>query len=310
MSTMIKSAEPGLERTEKLADGKWIHLENPSAEDIAGLHQESGIPIDLITAALDIHERPRKGRDADILLIVVRVPHFQGPRKDVPYVTVAFGIVLAERVIATVCLYRTPFVKDLRSGEARGLRATKRIRFVLQLLMAVSRDYLNALSSINDSVDSLEDKLRHSLRNREVLELLNYQKSLTHFMTALQSNYLVLERLQKNRIFHPHENGEDVLEDVMTEMTQAIEMTRIADNILSQMMDAFASIISNNLNIVMKFMAAITIILALPALVASIYGMNLELPLAERRDAFLIVMGVALVASLITLFVFWRKDWL
>jgi magnesium transporter len=159
-------------------------------------------------------------------------------------------------------------------------------------------------------VDLLEDQLQKSLRNREVLELLKYQKCLTYFTTALKSNARMMTRLQNTRLFERYPEDEDLLDDVLTEIGQAIEMTDISSGILSQMMDAFASIISNNLNVVMKFLASVTIILALPTMVASFYGMNIQLPFAELPYAFGITMGLSLVVSLSVVVIFRLKDWL
>ncbi len=143
-------------------------------------------------------------------------------------------------------------------------------------------------------MDALEDQLQQSTRNKEVLELLKYQKSLTYFATALKSNELMMERLERSKLFQAFPEDEDLLDDVLTENQQAIEMTNISSNILSGMMDAFASIISNNLNGVMKILAGITIILALPTMVASFYGMNVNLPFEGLSYAFPLILGIAL----------------
>jgi len=147
------------------------------------------------------------------------------------------------------------------------------------------------------------------LRNKEVLELLRYQKSLVLFETALKSNELLMERLQRSRIFHSYPEDEDLLEDVLTENQQAIQMVGIASNILSQMMDAFASIISNNLNQVMKFLASVTIVMAIPTMIASFYGMNVNLPLVHEFYDFGIVLILSAVICTIVATIFWRKGW-
>jgi magnesium transporter len=159
-------------------------------------------------------------------------------------------------------------------------------------------------------VDALEDQLQKSTRNREVLELLKYQKSLTIFTTALKSNELMLKRLQASQIFKAYEADEDLLEDVLTEMQQAIEMTNIESNILSSMMDAFASIISNNLNGIMKFLASMTIIVSLPSTIASFFGMNVDVPLDRSSSAFPLIIVIAIAVSLAVAAFFWRQDWL
>jgi len=310
MITILRSTDVGLERAENLADGCWVNLVAPGADEVAQLHEEYDIPHDFITSALDLDERARTERDENALLIVLRVPHFQGETSDIPYVTVPLGIVLTSRVIVTVCKIETSIISDLASGRMRGLSTTKRNRFVLHLLLAAAGKYLLYVREINRMVDILEDRLQASLRNREVLELLKYQKSLTFFTTALKSNELMIGRLQKSRLFTMYPEDEDLLEDVLTEFGQAMEMTTISSGILSQMMDAFASIISNNLNVVMKFLASVTIILALPTLVASIFGMNIPLPFEDHPAALLIILGGTAAITVAIVFVFIRKDWL
>jgi magnesium transporter len=159
-------------------------------------------------------------------------------------------------------------------------------------------------------VDALEDKLQRSMRNQEVLELLKYEKSLTYFTTALKSNELMMERLQRSQLFQTYPDDLELLEDVLTENQQAIEMVNIAGAILRQMMDACASIISNNLNIVMKFLASITIVLSLPTLVASLYGMNVRLPFEASPLAFPLILVVSFVLSVSVAWIFSKRDWL
>jgi len=166
------------------------------------------------------------------------------------------------------------------------------------------------LREITKAVDILEDQLQQSTRNKEVLDLLKYQKSLTYFTTALKSNELMMERLQRSQLLRTYPEDEDLLEDVLTENQQAIEMTNITSNILSSMMDAFASIISNNLNTVMKFLASITIVLSLPTLVASFFGMNVHLPLELHPNAFIYIILISVLISLVVVYIFWRRDWL
>jgi len=191
----------------------------------------------------------------------------------------------------------------------KNLSTTKRNRFVLYLLLGTAHAYLSDLREINKAVDTLEDGLQHAQRNEQLMALLKVQKSLVYFTTALKSNELVLQRLQRSRLFEMYPEDEDLLEDALTETQQAIEMTNISSSILSQMMDAFASIISNNLNVVMKFLASITILLSIPTIVTGLYGMNVSLPGQDAGYAFLMVLGIAFGVSLIIALIFWRKDW-
>jgi len=179
----------------------------------------------------------------------------------------------------------------------------------LYIFLETATRYLTHLREINRITEALEDQLQKSTRNREVLELLKYQKSLTYFATALRSNEVMMERVQRTQLFNYYEDDQDLLEDVLTENQQAIQMTTITTEILSSMMDAFASIISNNLNGVMKALTAITIIINVPAVVAAFYGMNVNLPGEKHPLAFLMVFGIALTLTATATFIFYKRDW-
>ena len=308
MITIYKNQENGLVQIAQPAPGCWINAINPTGAEIAQL-QAIGIPQDYITYPLDLDERSRTERENGELLIVTRIPYFQGETSDIPFITIPLGIILTDLYLITVCKYENEILREFANGRVRGLITSKRLRFVLRLLLTTASKYLTYLREITKVVDELEDQLQQSTRNREVLELLKYQKSLTFFTTALKSNELMMERLQRSQLFKTFPEDEDLLDDVLTENQQAIEMTNIASNILSSMMDAFASIISNNLNSVMKLLAAITIVLSLPTMIASFYGMNVRLPLEENANAFLFPLAFAFIVSLAAVYFFWKQDW-
>jgi len=309
---VIYRRTPGtdLEQIHEFAEGCWVSLVDPTPAEIEEIHQKLAIPQDFITSSLDLGEIPRAEKEDGIHLIIIRVPVDVGKESDIPYTTVPLSIVMTDGVVLTSSKIRNPVVEEMASGRVRSLDTAKRNRFLLRVLLETGKQFLHYLSEINREVELLEDKLQMSLRNREVLGLLKYQKSLTLFTTALRSDELVMARLQKGQLFQMYPEDEDLLEDVLTEIGQAIQMTDVSTGILSQMMDAFASIISNNLNVVMKFLASATIILALPTLIASIYGMNLNLPFQRHPQAFFITMGTAVLISLVVVVVFIRKDWL
>jgi magnesium transporter len=176
-------------------------------------------------------------------------------------------------------------------------------------LLRTAQRYLYHLKAIDKGIDQLEERLQQTPRNREVLELLKYQKSLVYFTTALRSDELLIERLQRSQLFKLYPDDEDLLNDVLIEIRQAIEMTSISNNILAQTVEAFSSIISNNLNRVVKLLTSMTIILTVPMIVASIYGMNVDLPFQDRQNAFWIVMCIALGISGLAVYIFWKRDW-
>jgi magnesium transporter len=309
MINFYKNTENGLTALVEPVDNCWINVIDPTPEEQAQL-VALGIPQDYILYPLDLDERARTERENGELLIILRIPLFEGKEADIPYITIPMGIILTPRYIVTVCRQENQTFHDLVSGRVRNLSTAKRYRFVLRLLLATATLYLNYLREITKAVDALEDQLQLSTRNKEVYGLLKYQKSLTFFTTALKSNELMVERLQRSRLFNQYPEDDDLLDDVITENQQAIEMTNITSNILSGMMDAFASIISNNLNTVMKFLASITIIVNLPTVFSSFFGMNVDLPFMENPYAFWIILSFSIVVTFSVGYVFAKRDWM
>ena len=307
MLTIYKTTEQGLGQLESMANGTWVKVIDPTPEEIEKL-VDWGIDVDYINYSLDFDEMARMERDDEFTFILVRIPHRQ-PDADVPYITIPLGIMIKGNAIFTICRYDKEMFNVLANGKYRLLKTGKRFRFALYIFLETATRYLTHLREINRMTEAIEDQLQKSTRNREVLELLKYQKSLTYFATALRSNEVMMERVQRTQIFNYYEDDQDLLEDVLTENQQAIQMTNINTEILSSMMDAFASIISNNLNGVMKVLAALTIILNLPTIVAGFYGMNVTLPFANHPFAFLTVSGIAVALTAIATFIFYKRDW-
>jgi magnesium transporter len=307
MLTIYKTTEQGLEQLDSMVNGTWVKAVDPTPEEIQKL-VDWGIDTDYINYSLDLDEMPRMERDEDYTFILIRIPHSQ-PENDIPYITIPLGIMIKGNTIVTICRYDKEMFTVLANGKYRLLKTGKRYRFALYIFLETATRYLAHLREINRMTEAIEDQLQKSTRNHEVLELLKYQKSLTYFATALRSNEVMMERVQRTQIFNYYEDDQDLLEDVLTENQQAIQMTNINTEILSSMMDAFASIISNNLNGVMKALAAITIIINVPAVVAAFYGMNVDLPGETHQYAFLIVLGISLSLTAIATFIFYKRDW-
>lgn len=309
MISVYKSTEFGLEKVTEYVNNSWINVVDPTSDEIEQL-AELGIPLDFLTYPLDIDERPRSEREDDgKLLILLRIPHYQGDKVDIPYSTIPLGIVVTDKYILTVCRYPNDILAEFASGRMRGLSTGKRNRFILRVLLATANKYLAYLREINRQVDAVEDQLQLSLRNKEVMELLMYQKSLVYFTTALKSNELMMERLQRSQLFKMYAEDEDLLDDVITENQQAIEMVNISNNILSSMMDAFASIISNNLNVVMKFLASVTIVMSIPTIITGFYGMNVRLPGEDLSFTYLAIITGVLAISALVVFLFSKRNW-
>lgn len=294
---------------DQIEPGDWVRVTAPDSADRAAL-STLAIPDALLTHLTDIEERPRARRVGDCVLAVLHFPHAQPAHAPAPYTTLPLSLIATPRNVATIAPERAAFLDDIARGEIESGPPGDRARFVLQLMWALAQSYLAALEATQKEVGRLEERLKRSLRNREVLELLRHQKSLVYFTTALRGNELVLERLHKGRLLPWSPEDEDLLEDVRIELQQAIEMVEIAEGILAEMMDAFASIVSNNLNGVMKVLTAATILLAIPTLIASLWGMNVVLPFGAAPWAFAALVAGCVLGVVALAWVFRRRGWL
>ncbi len=307
MLSIYKTTEQGLEKIEMIANGTWVNVVDPTPEEIEKLINW-GMDVDYINYSLDQDEIARMERDEDYTFILLRIPIYQ-PESDIPYNTVPLGIMILGNKIITVSRYDSDIFKVLTNGKYRLLKTGKRYRLALYIFLETSSRYLNLLREINRATEIVEDKLQKSTRNRELLELLKYQKSLTYFATALRSNEVMMERVQKTQMFNYYEEDQDLLEDVLTENQQAIQMTSITTEILSGMMDAFASIISNNMNSVMKLLTALTIVVSMPTVVSSFFGMNVSIPFENSPLAFVGILGITVFLTVGTIYIFVKRDW-
>jgi magnesium transporter len=310
MITVYKTTDQGLEQIDEMMPGTWVHLVDPQREEIEEVVAATGIPEAFLTSALHGTARARTAREDSATLIIMRVPRHFGKDDRVPYKTVPFGMVLCPGYLITVCKFDTSIADDLLTYQVKGLSTEKHVRLILQIMLVTFEKYFLYLHHIESAIAAVEGSLQESLQNAEVLKLVKYQNCLVYFTTGLRSNQLVMQRLQDSPLSAQLEEEPELLQDVLFENVQALELTEIPENILSQDMDAFASIISNNLNLVMKFLASVTIILTVPALIAAIYGMNVTLPFERNPFTFSLIMSVAIISALLVTWIFWRRDWL
>jgi len=298
-----------MQRLDAPEPGCWMHAVAPSEEDLAAIRR-FGVPPALLSHVGDVDERPRAEHLDDVVLVVLHCPLRRGDAAGAHFVTSPLSVFLLPHGVVTVAPQPVAFLEPLLDGSVAGLSTARTTEFVLRIFWQLADAYLAAVRQINASVERLQDQLKRSLRNEEVLGLLDYQKSLTYFATGMGANELVLERLQRSPALRLAEHDQELVDDVRVEVRQAIEMVDISENILSQLMDAFASIVSNNLNSVMKVLTSVTILLAIPTLVASLYGMNVILPGAHHPLTLgaLLLLCVALCGLLFV--VFRRRNWL
>ena len=282
----------------EIESGSWIHISNPTADIINKVCELTSISNELLLCSLDDEESARVDTDDGDTLIVLDTP-LAIDESNANYTTVPFIIGYNRSYYVTICKHDVPLINDL-FRKVKVIEPHKHVRLTLYFVNVLASIFITFLKRINTHTENLETKLRTSTKNKELLELMDTNKTLVYFSTALNADKGVLSRLLRSQTYKKFESDFDLMEDTQVEMDQAIEMCSIYRNILSGMMDAFASIINNNMNVIMKTLTVVTIIISLPTLVASIYGMNVnDMPLAENKFGFWIVLSICIVFALI-----------
>ncbi len=315
MLQIYKSLESGplQELTLKtLEKGSWINIVDPTPYELKVVSNLTEVDPDFLRSALDDEERSHTDVEENSVMVLTNVPVFRGEDS---YDALPLAIIVTDEFIITVCLEETPVITEFNERTSRLFRTYKKTRFLFQILYKSATYFLRYLRQISKLSEEIEDQLRHDMKNSEILRLLELQKGLTYFNAAIRSNGAVLDKLWRMRnntsltpILKAYEEDEDLLEDVIIENKQAKEMVEMYSKILARLADTFSSIISNNQNLVMKFLAAMTIILAIPTVVSSFFGMNVPVPFADNAHGFLYVICIALSISIVSAYVLWHRD--
>lgn len=310
MRRIFKTVEDHLIECTTLEKGVWVHLQSPTKEEVDGLTTRFGLDPTFLPAALDEEESARVDYDPDKqqTLILVDIPYVETEGSGYVYSTIPLGIVLCDEVIITVCTRDTPIINDFTEERIRNFWTYKRVRFILQLLHRNASRYLSYLKQIDKASLLVQEKLEKASRNQELLQMMKLEKSLVYFNTSLKGNALVLERLMRQDVLKRYPEDTDLLEDVIIENKQAIEMCSIYRDIMSNTTDAFASVISNNLNITMKTLTSLTALLSIPTIIASLWGMNVPVPFGGQSWGFWAVLGIAGIVALVAAFFMARKN--
>lgn len=293
---------------ESWQSGCWISIESPTEQDNRYLIQELSIPDAFLSDIQDVDERPRIELEDGWTLMILRIP-YRNTDKDIPYITVPLGIIMKEDYFVTVCDYNTDMLPDfVRYMQRKKINVSENWDLLFRLFLSSSVWYLKYLKQINNQSRAVEKELERSIQNSELQRLLKIEKSLVFFITSLRGNDNLLIKLKnlksQREMFDP-----DLVEDVEIELRQAQDSARIYSDILSGTMDAFASVISNNLNIIMKRMTALSVLLMIPTLIASLYGMNVPNSLQENPYGFIIIAFVSISFSLVGFWAIKRMKW-
>ncbi len=307
MTKFFVSEDGTVKSVDARCPGCWISMTAPNDDEIKAVAADCAIEPDALKAALDIDERSRIEVDDNYTMILTNIPTVETDNDKELYSTIPLAVIITHDTVITVCSETTPLLRPFEDGKIKDFHTQMKSRFVLQILYRSARLYLEYLRIIDRKSEEVENKLHRSTKNHELIELLKLEKSLVYFTTALRSNESVMEKLFRSEIIKKYPEDSELLDDVIVENKQAIEMANIYSGILSGTMDAFASVISNNLNIVMKVLAIITIVLSIPTMIFSAYGMNVNIagmPFAQSPYGFAIIIALSLLMSALVIFLF------
>lgn len=301
-----------VKKIDKIEDNCWINLVKPTIEEIRLVVDTLGIEEDLITKVLDEEELPRIEKTDNATLIVVDGPFMEDVHVKNKYTTYPLGIIICnDSHVITVSLKEFSVLKEFEQGKVKTFYTYKKSRFLIQLLFKMASNYLRVLNYINSDIQKREKVLYHSTSNKQLVELLDIEKTLVYFITSLKANDRVLDKLSKGNIIQLYEEDIELLDDTMIENRQGIEMCSIYREILSSITDTYGTIVSNNLNLVMKFLAGITIVLSIPTMISSFLGMNVPLGMFEDNEyAFCMVCVVSFLLAIIVAWMLKKRDML
>ncbi len=300
--------------TDTITNDCWVNLYSPTEAEIMRVESELGIPQEFLRYPLDEEERPRidYDDDTDTVLIIVDIPFTVRENESVTYETTPLGIILTDKNIVTVSLRQTSILDHFIENRIRDLFIAYRTRFTIQILYAVAREYLRLLRFIDKTLEVAENELEKAVSNKELYKRLDLSKSLVYFASSLKSNEAVLEKLMRGRTIKLYEEDEDLLEDVVIEYKQAHEMADVYANIVSTTTDAYASIISNNMNDIMKVLAAATIVLTIPDLIGCFFGQNFPMPwdpeFSSQPLPFISILTSCILSVVLTAYILRKKS--
>ena len=289
--------------------GCIVNVTDPTPSEIGILNTTLKVPDDFLADILDVDERSRMEVEDDVLLMIYRIP-YQNVSNGLPFTTIPLGLVLDKDNLVIICHRNNEVLDDFFSRSGKGITIETKIDLILHLFLRTTMFYHRYLKQINNQTAMIEQDLEKSTRNEELHRLLKMEKCLVYFTTSLRSNEAMMLKLKNSKWIRDYEFSSDLLEEATIENRQAIEMAKIYSDIQSGMMDAFASVISNNLNIVMKSLTIVTIVLMIPTLIASFYGMNVPNRLETNMSAFWFLLGGSVVLAAAAVILLRRKKWM
>jgi len=311
MIEYLKTTSDGLKEFKKPIKNTWINLVNPDDKEIILLSKIIGVKEDDfedfkndIQSLSDKEEIPMyEKKDNGDLFLIIRTPQESTGTSGQDYITIPLGIIYTKNYVATICYYKNNVIERTKNKKFKFTS----IYFILRLMLASSKSYLYFLKEIDRRLKKLEHKLEESQRNTEMVDLLDIQKSLVYFNTSLINNHILFEKISRSKMFTSNEDNEDIIDDLLDENKQAIQTSQIYSDNITHTISVLSSMISNNLNRTVKFLTSLSIIVAIPTLIASLYGMNIGLPFQNSAVAFWIVICISILFSTIIGIFLWKK---
>lgn len=276
MISYYKTINGRIQEIEAYEPGCWINCIEPEGEEVASLIKDFNIEPDFFRASLDEEESSHIDHENGVTLIIIDIPAVEKFDKSIRYTTMPIGIMITEKNVITVSLRDNPILSEFSEGVVKDVLTNYKTQFVFHIMLRVATKYLQYLKQIDKISDHVEQQMKKSMKNQEIIQLFEIQKSLVYFSSSLKADEITLEKLMRGRHIKLYDDDQDLLEDVLIEIKQAIEMVGIHLNIMSGTMDTFASVINNNLNMVMKVLASLTLIVSIPTVVSGLYGMNIN----------------------------------
>lgn len=308
MISYYKTIDNRVTEIEAYEPACWVNCVAPDENEIKRLINDFGINSEFLRSALDSEESSHIDCEDDNTLIVIDIPVVQKTEKNITYYTKPFGLVITKTNVITVSLSDSTIIGEISDGVVKNVYTNLKTQFVLHIILRTAVIYLQYLKQIDKINDHVERELRRSMKNRSLIQLLEVEKSLVYFSSSLKANEVTLERIKRGRIIKLYDDDQDLLEDVLIEIKQAIDMANIQLNILSGTMDAFSSIISNNLNIVMKVLASITLIISIPTVISGFYGMNVGMNVLPFDSVWWFPFALSGVLMVVAGFILKKKD--
>jgi len=287
----------------------WYYVINPSEDEKLEIMRKFRLSRDDMEDMLDEHERPLIDKEDDKIALIIRIPYMIEEKGQIVFSTIPLGIVINDYNILTVCKRETMLMKDFTTDMIKDLYTTKRTRMLLQIFSRTNFYYMRFLRQMEKLIYKKEVAIK-KLQNDDIIYLVEACKSLLFFQTSLTENENILERIMSGKVIKLYEQDQDILEDIVIDNKQTIEMTKIFSKIISNIREAYSSILNNNLNKIMKFLAAMTVILTIPTIIGSVYGMNVNLPFQQTNFIFTFLLASSLLIATFVVLLFYKKGWL